>query len=144
MADAGDAGGGASAPLQEEQQSSSLPFPDIPPRQENPIELLRVPCVVQRVVVRGNKRTKRGLIDAELARARASKTHHDLAVELVMAKERLDQLDIFKATECSVDISSAADAGQGAVDVILNVEEQGAHTISTGTYMQGGEGNAEV
>ena len=122
--------------------TADLPFPEVPSR--NPIDLLRVPCTVQRVIVRGNKRTKRALIDAELESAMAATTHENLAVELAMATERLDQLDIFKAAECSVDVSSAPDAPDNALDVVLNLEEKGTHTISTGTYMQGGEGNAEV
>lgn len=122
--------------------SGDLPFPDVPSR--NPIDLLRVPCTVHRVIVQGNKRTKRALIDAELASAVAATTHENLAVELAMATERLDQLDIFKAAECSVDVCSAPGAPDNALDVVLNVEEKGTHTISTGTYMQGGEGNAEV
>jgi len=28
------------------------PFPGMPPRHDNPIDLLRVPCIVQRIVVR--------------------------------------------------------------------------------------------
>ena len=43
-----------------------------------------------------------------------------------------------------MDVSSAPDAPDNALDVVLNLEEKGTHTISTGTYMQGGEGNAEV
>ena len=128
----------------QEAESGSLPFPEIPARQDNPIELLRVPARVHRVFVRGNKRTKRELIDAELAPAVKATTHEQLALELALAAERLDQLDIFKSAECSVDICSAPGAGDNALDVLLNVEEKGTHTLSTGTYMQGGEGNAEV
>ena len=121
-----------------------LPFPDVPARNSSPVDLLKVPCLVQRLLVRGNQRTKRALIDAEMAAALAATTHEQLAIELAMATERLDQLDIFKTAECSVDISSAPDAPEHALDVVLNLEERGTHTISTGTYMQGGEGNAEV
>ena len=43
------------------------------------------------------------------------------------------------------DISSVPGAASAdSVDVVLNVEEKGAHTISTGTYMNGGEGTAEL
>jgi len=125
-------------------KGGDLPFPDVPPRQENPIELLRIPCTVHRVIVRGNMRTNRALIDAELASALSATTHEKLAIELAMATERLEQLDIFKSAECSVDVCSVPDAGENALDVLLNVTEKGTHTISTGTYMQGGEGNAEI
>jgi len=131
-------------PPPQEAEQGPLPFPDIPARQDNPIELLRVPARVHRVFVWGNKRTKRELIDAELAPAVSATTHHQLALELALATERLEQLDIFKSAECSVDVCSVPDAGDNALDVVLNVEEKGTHTLSTGTYMQGGEGNAEV
>ena len=48
----------ASAGAASAGDTETLPFPAIPPRQDNLVELLRVPCSVARVVVRGNKRTK--------------------------------------------------------------------------------------
>ena len=48
-----------------------LPFPDVPARNSSPVDLLKVPCLVQRLLVRGNQRTKRALIDAEMAAALA-------------------------------------------------------------------------
>jgi hypothetical protein len=76
-------------------------------------------------------RTNRALIDAELASALSATTHEKLAIELAMATERLEQLDIFKSAECSVDVCSVPDAGENALDVLLNVTEKGTHTIST-------------
>ena len=139
-----EAGGDDSANPGAAGGGPDLPFPDVPARSGSPADLLKVPCLVQRLIVRGNQRTKRALIDAEMAAAMKATTHEQLAVELAMATERLDQLDIFKSAGCSVDITSVPDAPENALDVVLNLEERGTHTISTGTYMQGGEGNAEV
>jgi hypothetical protein len=80
---------------------------DAPPMPgQDPIELLSVPCNVKRVVLHGNERTKRTLIEAELAKAVAANTHKDLAIELSLAAQRLEELDIFKSALCEVCLST--------------------------------------
>ncbi len=81
------------------------------------IELLRTPCVVRKLNVIGNRRTKRALIEAELRSAVAAKTHEDLAVELAMATQRLKDLDVFKSAACEVDISPEGKPGDVHVSV---------------------------
>mmetsp|Transcript_11858 Transcript_11858/g.28770 ORF Transcript_11858/g.28770 Transcript_11858/m.28770 type:complete len:453 (-) Transcript_11858:20-1378(-) len=116
--------------------------PPMPGQGQNPDKLLSVPVNVQRVFVHGNERTKRALVEAELANALAAHTHRDLAIELSMATQRLEELDIFKSAVCEVDLMPGGK--DDAVQIDVRVEEKGLHTLSTGTYMQGGEGNFEV
>ncbi|EKX42885.1 hypothetical protein GUITHDRAFT_111251 [Guillardia theta CCMP2712] len=112
------------------------------PTDNDPIALLRVPCNVTKVAVAGNRRTKRALIEAELSSSLRSKNHEELAVELALASQRLEDLDIFKKVACEVDIDPEGE--KDAVMVSVKLQEKGTHTLSTGTYMQGGEGNVEV
>lgn len=133
------------------------------------IQLLRAPCTVRKLNIIGNRRTKRALIEAELQAALVAKTHEDLAVELALASQRLKDLDVFKSATCEVDV--VPDGSPGEVNVSVQVifmilalqfyasfesyllmfnnyceqlAEKGTHTLSTGTYVQGGEGNVEV
>ena len=64
----------------------------------------------------------------------------ELAEELSRASGRLEQIGIFRAVRCEVD------AGQKDDDVVIlvDVEEKGRHTVSTGTFVNEGEGNLEV
>ena len=51
------------------------------------LELLSSPCQVTGVSIVGNRRTKRGLIEAELRSAIAANTYEALAVELALAHQ---------------------------------------------------------
>ncbi|KAJ1492247.1 hypothetical protein T484DRAFT_1742604 [Baffinella frigidus] len=86
--------------------------PPMPGQGQNPDKLLSVPVNVQRVFVHGNERTKRALVEAELANALAAHTHRDLAIELSMATQRLEELDIFKSAVCEVCLHAQARPGR--------------------------------
>ncbi len=99
---------------------SSMPrLPDLPPDPtSSPLDLLRVPCKVKSVTIKGNKRTKRELIEAHLAKALQAGTYEDLALELDAVNDNLQSLDMFKKTVCEIDV-----APDGSVeDVCVGVE----------------------
>ena len=64
----------------------------------NPEELLHQPCKVEKLVIHGNARTKKELIEIELREALHARTHELLAVELGKARRRLDELDVFRSS----------------------------------------------
>jgi hypothetical protein len=77
-----------------------------------------LPCRVTALNVNGIKRTKRAVIEAELAKALTARNHEELAVELALAHQRLAELDVFKKAECEVDLAPSGKSG----DLIVNVE----------------------
>jgi outer membrane protein assembly factor BamA len=103
-------------------------------------QALHLPCTVTELTVQGNQSTRRQLIEREMQAALRAKTHQQLAAELLNANARLYDLDVFRKATCHVD------AGDRDEDVTVRVvvEEKGAHTVSTGTFVQEGEGCLEV
>ena len=91
------------------------------------IELLRAPCVVRKLNIVGNRRTKRALIEAELKAALAAKTHEDLAVELALASQRLKDLDVFKSASCEVDVVPEGKPGDVNVSVQVDLMFPAVH-----------------
>ena len=83
------------------------------------IQLLKAPCVIRKLNIVGNRRTKRALIETELRSALAARTHEDLAVELALASQRLKDLDVFKSASCEVDV--LPDGNFGDVSVLVQV-----------------------
>jgi hypothetical protein len=77
-----------------------------------------LPCRVTALNISGIKRTKRAVIEAELAKSLTARNHEELAVELALAHQRLSELDVFKKAECEVDVGSTGKVG----DVVVNVE----------------------
>jgi hypothetical protein len=77
-----------------------------------------LPCRVTALNINGIKRTKRAVIEAELAKALTARNHEELAVELALAHQRLAELDVFKKADCEVDLAPAGKSG----DLVVNVE----------------------
>jgi hypothetical protein len=102
------------------------------PGQQNPDKLLSVPVNVQRLFVHGNERTKRALIEAELAKALAAHTHRDLAIELSLATTRLEELDIFKSAVFEVRLHGPPSDRR----VLIVGTHAGVHLHSTSTMQR--------
>jgi hypothetical protein len=64
----------------------------------HPEELLNLPCKVEKLIIHGNSRTKKELIEIELRDALHARTHELLAVELGKARRRLEDLDVFRSS----------------------------------------------
>lgn len=106
----------------------------------DPRQALHLPCRVTGLTVQGNERTRREMIEREMRAAMGARTHAELAAELLNAKGRLYDLDVFREATCHVDVGERDED----VTVRIVVEEKGTHTVSTGTFVHEGEGCLEV
>eukprot|EP00961_Rhodomonas_salina_P209151 2822983-Rhodomonas_salina.2 len=119
------AGGDASGSKYGGYESSMPKLPDLPPEtNSSPMDLLRVPCKVKSVIVKGNKRTKRALIEAQVAKALQAGTYEELALELDSVNDNLQSLDMFKKTVCEIDV--AADGSSDEVNIAVEVSSSAA------------------
>ena len=93
-----------------------------PPRLAAAPPSAELPCRVAALNITGLQRTKRALIEAEMAKAMAATNHHDLAVELAVAHARLTDLDIFKSANAEVDVAEGSKPGEVMIDLKVRAE----------------------
>jgi hypothetical protein len=77
---------------------------DDPDAALNPEALLNLPCKVENLIIQGNTRTKKELIERELRAALKARTHELLALELGKARRSLEDLDVFRSSLFEVDL----------------------------------------
>jgi len=68
-------------------------------------QALSRPCKVDRVLIAGLERTKQDVVRRELADLAAARTLDEIHALLVEAHSRLEDLDVFKAVEITIDES---------------------------------------
>lgn len=104
--------------------------------QEDVLEEVRYkPVRVHDILIKGNERTKDGVIERELEEAGRANTFEELQIALLKASFGLRRLGVFSSVKILVD--SGPEELPETVNVFVIVKESGIVSANVGTYIQG-------
>ncbi|KAL1496455.1 hypothetical protein AB1Y20_016409 [Prymnesium parvum] len=103
------------------------------------------PCLVHRIVIRGNSLTHSSVIDQELRHVRASTTLGALAHSCLAASAALRSLNVFDAVDILCDAAPPAADGTPQADVRVTLrEKRRLATASTGVHTEGSAASVDA